>query len=142
MNEKFTPKADMVLCGFSGVFTSAYFDTFKELELYIKDNDTSYGSICTIEYFRSLFGQSDVIKQSFDNGCNVFLSVSDVHGYLTYNYKESIKRDEDVWEYCNGSIRDIYSAFRDRGVVFEHDVYADTENKKFIKIINKIKKGM
>ncbi len=41
-----------------------------------------------------------------------------------------------IWEYNYGHIGEIYSAFRDRGIVFENDMYAkiDKRNQYILKM--------
>ena len=34
-----------------------------------------------------------------------------------------------VWEFSHGSISEFYSAFRDRGISFEHDIYDEIDRK-------------
>lgn len=117
------PTPQMVLYGFSGVFKSAYFDTKVELEEYIKTNDTSFGSTCVIEYLGSVAGRSDVIRSTSKNRKPILLTVCDRDGYGIYNEERSIYCGEFIWEYNNGDIKDMYFAFRDRGIVFENDIY-------------------
>jgi len=53
----------------------------------------------------------------------MLLTVCDRDGYGIYNEERSIYHGEFVWEYNNGDIKNMYSAFRDRGIVFENDIY-------------------
>lgn len=119
------PTPQMVLYGFSGAFKSAYFDTEEELEEYVKTHDTSFGGTCVIEYLGNVAGRSDVIRTTSKNRKPMLLTVCDRDGYGIYNEERSIYRGEFVWEYNNGDIKDMYSAFRDRGIVFEDDIYGE-----------------
>lgn len=119
------PTPQMVLYGFSGAFKSAYFDTEEELEEYVKTHDTSFGGKCVIEYLGNVAGRSDVIRTTSKNRKPMLLTVCDRDGYGIYNEERSIYRGEFVWEYNNGDIKDMYSAFRDRGIVFEDDIYGE-----------------
>lgn len=123
------PAPQMRLYGFSGAFKSAYFDTEAELEEYVKTHDTSFGSICVIEYLGNVAGRSDVIRTTSKNRKPMLLTVCDRDGYGIYNEERSIYCGEFVWEYNNGDIKDMYSAFRDRGIVFEDDIYGKLEEE-------------
>ena len=61
------------------------------------------------------------------------------YGYVIYNNKRSIYRGEFVWEYNYGGLNSAYKAFRDRGIVFEDDVYlkSDERNKQLSKSTRK-----
>lgn len=120
----------MILYGFSGAFESVYFDTELELEAYAKTHDTSFGGKCVIEYLGNVAGRSDVIRITFKNCKPMLLTACDGEGYGIYNEERSIDCGEFVWEFTNGDIKDMYSAFRDRGIVFEDDIYmVNLQNK-------------
>lgn len=128
------PPSQMVLYGLSEVFESAYFYTKVELEEYVKTNDTSFGYTCVIEYLGSVVGRSDVIRLISKNCKPMLLTVCDGDGYGIYNEERSIYFGKFVWEYNNGDIKDLYSVFRDRGIVFENDIYgklAEQDRKLF-----------
>ena len=130
------PAPQMVLYGFSGPFKSAYFDTKEELKEYIKTHDTSFSGTCVIEYLGNVAGRSDVIRTISKNRKPMLLTVCDRDGYGIYNEERSIYRGEFVWEYNNGDIKDMYSAFRDRGIVFEDDIYGEfaEQDKKLLQM--------
>lgn len=118
------PEPKMRLYGFYGTFKSSFFDTEEELIEYIKTNNTQFGSICVMEYLGHVAGRSDVIRLTYKSGKQVLYTSVNEDGYGIYNEERSIYRGEFVWEYNHGSIREMYSAFRDRGIVFEDDTYA------------------
>jgi len=120
------PTPQMRLYGFSGAFKSAFFDTEAELEEYLKTHDTSFGGTCVIEYLGNVAGRSDVIRKTSKNHKPMLLTVCDRERYGIYNEERSIYRGEFIWEYTDGNIKDMYSAFRDRGIVFEDDIYMGT----------------
>lgn len=134
------PEAQKRLYGFSGLYKSAYFDTEDELIEYIKTNNTQFGSICVIEYLGNVAGKSDVIRKIYRDNKSVLYAVVDEDGYVIYNNERSIYRGEFVWEYNHGKIESEYSAFRDRGIVFENDIYVKIEqrNKKIYKMMDDI----
>jgi len=118
------PTPQMRLFGFSGVFHSEYFDTKEELQEYIKTHDTIFGNICTIEYLGSVAGSKDVIRKTCSDGKQFLLTVVDEDGYGIYNHERSVYTGNYKWEYNHGNLRPMYKAFRDRGIVFEDDIYA------------------
>lgn len=133
LTEISTPQ--MRLYGFSGAFKSAFFDTEEELTEYVENNDTSFGCICAIEYLGNVAGRSDVIRETSKNGITVLYTAVDEDGYGIYNSERSTYRGEFTWEYNHGDLREMYSAFRDRGIVFENDIYAkiDERNQHILK---------
>ena len=130
------PEPQMRLYGFSGAFKSAFFDTEEELIEYVKNHNTDFGNICIIEFLGNVAGQSDVIGEIYRSGRKVLYTAVDEDGYGIYNRERSRYRGEFVWEYNHGNIREMYSAFRDRGIIFEDDVYAkiDERNQKILKM--------
>ena len=123
------PEPQMRLYGFSGAFKSAFFDTEAELIEYVKTHNTQFGSICVMEYLGNVAGRSDVIRLTYKSGKQVLYTSVNEDGYGIYNNERSIYRGEFVWEYSHGSISEMYSAFRDRGIVFEDDTYAKIEER-------------
>ena len=137
------PEPQMRLYGFSGVFKSAFFDTEEELIEYVKTHNTEFGSICVVEYLGNVAGRSDVIRLTYKSGKSVLYTSVNEDGYGIYNNERSIYRGEFVWEYNHGSISDVYSAFRDRGIVFEDDTYAKiTErNRRLFEMFEECRRG-
>lgn len=136
------PEPKMKLYGFGG-FMSVYFDTKEELNKWIRNHNTKIGNTYVIEYFDKLAGRSDVIRVTHkgDKFPNLF-TACDEDGYGIYNYERSIYRGEYIWEYHNGSISDMFSAFRDRGIVFQNDIYKkiDEKNKMILNMFDEDKK--
>lgn len=138
------PQSQMRLYGFSGIFKSKFFDTEKELIEYVKNNKLGYGSICIMDFLGNVAGCSDVIRLTYKSGKDVLYTVVNEYGYGKYNPERSYYKGEFVWESQNGQIREMYSAFRDRGIVFENDIYAkiDETYKQFIKMCEESKKSL
>lgn len=134
------PEPQMRLYGFDGTFNSAYFDKEEELIEYIKTHSTQFGSVIVMDYLGNVAGCSDVIRLTYKSGNHVLYTSVDQDGYGKYNHERSIYRGEFVWEYCHGSIRDMYSAFRDRGIVFEDDTYAkiDEMRNRYLSICEEV----
>ena len=133
------PIAEMKLYTVCGVFQGDYLDTEEEFLEYLKNNKTNSNDIGTVEYLRNCAGRSDVIKfTSYDTGDVRLFASFYGDSYGVYNFDRSTYRGEFVWEYNHGSLREIYKAFRDRGVVFENDLYAqiDERNKMLYKYLN------
>ena len=130
------PEPQMRLYGFSGAFNSAYFDTEKELIEWVKNHDTDFGDVCVIDYLGNVAGRSDVIRKTYRSGKSNLYVACDEDGYGIYNFERSTYRGEFVWEYNHGSLREMYSAFRDRGISFENDIYAeiDKRNQKILEL--------
>ena len=121
------PDQKMRLYGFRGAFMKSIFcDTKKEPKKKLKGvNPLFGGSIQIFDYLGEVAGCKDVIRVTDMNGnSNLYVAV-DEDGYGIYNEERSIYRGEYIWEYSYGSIEDIYSAFRERGIVFEHDIYTE-----------------
>ena len=137
------PKSQMRLYGFSGAFKSAFFDTEAKLIEYVKTHDTQFGSVCVMDYLGNVADCSDVISLTYKSGKQVLYTSVNDDGYGIYNNQRSIYRGEFVWEYNYGSISEMYSAFRDRGIVFEDDTYAKIEerNCRLFKMFEEHKRG-
>lgn len=131
------PKPQMRLYVFLGAFNnSAFFDTEEELIEWIKTHNTNLGNICIIDFLGNVAGCEDVIRITSRDGKSKFCTAVDEEGYGIYNSERSIYKGEFVWEYNHGSISDIHSAFRDRGIHFEDDIYAkiDERNQKIMQM--------
>lgn len=113
----------MILYGFRGLFNSVFFDTEKELEEYVKNNDTSFGSTCTVEYLGNVAGRSDVVRITSKGQKSALYTAIDMDGYGIYNEERSFYEGQYVWEYEYGNLRNIYDAFRSKGIIFTNDVY-------------------
>lgn len=137
------PEPQMRLYGFSGAFKSAFFDTEEELIEYVKTHNTQFGSICVMEYLGNVAGRSDVIRLTYKSGKSVLYTSVNEDGYGIYNNERSIYRGEFVWEYNHGSISEMYSAFRDRGIVFEDDTYAKIaeRNRRIFEMFEEHRRG-
>ena len=128
------PEPQMRLFGYSNAFNSAYFDTEEEIIKWLKNHNIDLGNICVMDYLGTVAGRSDVIRLTYKNGKSILYTACDEDGYGIYNAERSTYRKEFVWEYNYGSISDEYAAFRDRGIVFENDIYVKIEerNKKIL----------
>lgn len=118
-----------------------YFQTIDELLQYCRVNGSSTNGLGILEYYRNLANHSDVIKKSSSTTLMLYTAV-DEDGYGIYNYERSVYRGKFTWEYNHGNIRKMYKPFRDRGIVFEDDIYAK-ENERMQHIeqsFQKIKK--
>ena len=138
INNRYNESFKMRLYGFSGAFSSAFFDTEEELIEYVKTSDTAFGNLCVIDYLGTVANRSDVIRVTYkDNEPRLYTAV-DENGYGIYNKERSIYEGKDVWEYSYGSIREMYSAFRERGIAFENDIYAkiDENQRKLYEMLS------
>lgn len=112
-----------------------YFQTIDELLQYCRVNRLSADGLGTLDYYRNLADCSDVIRKSNSTTLMLYTAV-DENGYGIYDYKESVYCGKFIWKYNHGSIREMYKPFRNRGIVFENDIYAKQEakNKQLLKI--------
>ena len=132
---------EMCLFSISKIYseTAAYFDTKEEMEEYAEMEGLDTARSYTIEYLRSFAGRSDVLKETDSNGAVLYFRAADDEGYGIYNRERSNREQEFIWEFSEGSIADMYAAFRERGIVFEDDVYGkmEEEEKKFLELCQK-----
>ena len=130
------PESEMKLYTVHGTLGGDYFESEDKFNNYINNNDYNAFDVGTVEYIRECAGKKDVLKfTSTSNGIVRLFCACDEYGYGIYNNKRSIYRGEFVWEYNYGSLNSAYKAFRDRGIVFEDDIYLeiDKRNKQLYK---------
>lgn len=106
-----------------------YFESIDELLMYCRINKKSTKGLNIIDYYRTLAGCSDVIRKS-NSQSSMLYTAEDEDGYGLYNNKRSIYRGEFIWEYHHGSIRDLYKPFKEKGIVFENDVYGKIDERR------------
>jgi len=121
------PETQMRLYGVWGIRSGVFFDTEEDLTEYLKTNDIRHGLVCTIDFLGNFAGAKDVIKLNAQNGIEVLYTVFNEEHYGTFNYAKSIADKVFVWDDNYGSIRILYSSFRDRGIIFEDDVYTKVD---------------
>ena len=117
------PKPQMRLYGISLAIKGIYFDSEKELKEYVKSNNIAKPNIHVIEFLGKFSGCSDVIRVIYGNGKSYLCKAVDSYGYGVYNHKRSIEENDFVWEYVYGRINHMYRAFRERGIIFNNDIY-------------------
>ena len=125
------PNSDMRVYCING----NYFESIDELLKYCRDNNKSTKGLMILDYYRNLAGKSDVIKKQ-DSHTNILYTAVDEYSYGIYSNERSIYRGEFTWEYRYGSIRDLYEPFRDKGVVFENDIYAKLDEQMRLILIH------
>lgn len=109
---------------------SNYFESIDELLEYCRINNKSTEKLNILDYYRQLAGRSDVIRKSNSDSDTLMLYTAvDEDGYGIYNNKRSIYRGKYTWEYNHGNIKKLYQPFRDKGIVFENDIYKKIEEK-------------
>ena len=118
------PKSQMTLYGIYG----HYFETEKELQEYCKKSNFPFDKTYILEFLGNVAGKKDVIRESNRTGRFALYTVIDEDGYAVYNKDRSFYRGEFVWEYNYGDIREMYKAFRDKGIEFENDVYKKVDD--------------
>lgn len=131
------PESKKTIYGFYGVNLCKFFDTEFELNNNMKDVDYELYTKIEVEYLGNIDNQKDVIRVTKENGDSTLYSAYDKDGYLQYNTNKNLKLGCIIWEYVNGNISALYSAFRIRGIKFENDVYLN--NHDYGELIYKIK---
>lgn len=123
---KAIPQSEMKIYLVDGI----YFDSISSLVEYCNKKDISLDSefVYELEYIRSVAGKNDVISITSD-GRKYLVCASDEDGYSTYSFAKSVNKGEFIWTYNFGNVSEYYKAFRDRGIVFENDVYAKVAKK-------------
>ncbi len=119
------------------------FDTEEELVDYCKREGISLDESYTLDYFRNMASRSDVIRKTKKDGTFTFYAAIDEEGYGVYNYERSIYKGEFCWEFDYGSLDQMYLEFRNRGIVFENDVYQKIakEDQQTLKISDSLYKN-
>ncbi|MCI8779018.1 MAG: hypothetical protein HFI87_07725 [Bacilli bacterium] len=131
------PKPEMVLYHIH----DHYFDTLDDLKKYCSSEGISFTDFDIVSYLRTCCGRSDVIMKKYHDDKIIFWTAVDEDGYSMYNIERSMYRGEFVWEYNHGNINYIYKLFRDRGIVFQNDIYAkiDRQNQALYEYCKKYK---
>ncbi len=135
------PKSQMRLYGFSGAFYSAYFDKEEELKEWVKTHNTDFGDIVAIDYLGHVAGRDDVIRMTYASGKSSLCKAVDEDGYGIYNEERSTYKGEYVWEYTYGDLSEEYTAFRNRGIVFQNDIYKKMYERE-ARLFNAIGEGI
>ncbi|MDE6292688.1 MAG: hypothetical protein K2L98_03310 [Bacilli bacterium] len=112
------------------LINGAYFDTKEEMESYAETEGLDVSKFSVVEYIRFFAGRSDVIRETDASGVGLCFKVCDEDGFGIYNRERSNREQGFFWEYSGGNIADIYAAFRERGIVFEYDIYGKIEEEK------------
>lgn len=132
--DKESVTSKMILYGYK----TDFFDTEEELKEYCILNQLPINASFTVEYIGNMFGMNDVIRKTIRKCNPIYCAAFEKDGYAVYNEEKSNSENDDVWEYRYGSISEIYSAFREHGIVFENDIYGKLEknNKCYKKNYN------
>lgn len=114
------------------------FDTKEEAKLYCQRESISTDRISSLAYIRKFAGRSDVIKESIHDESSIIYTAVDGDGYGIYNHQRSLNKKTFIWEFNYGSIEELYTPFRERGIIFENDIYTkiSDRNKQLIKLCN------
>ena len=106
-----------------------YFNSRRELKSYCNYKFIPEENTYTMDYFRILANQSDVIRKTCYDKPPIYLSVVDENGYGVYNKEKSFNELNYVWDYKYGNLRQEYKAFKDHGITFENDLYQEVDDK-------------
>lgn len=121
------PNSKMKLYAFMGIINKVFFDTEEELNEYIRFKENDFGRAAIIDYLGAMAGRQDVVRVEYPNGETKFITAIDLDGYAIYNKEKSVQEQKPVWEFEYGDIREIYIAFKDRGISFANDLYKKEE---------------
>lgn len=117
------------------------FDYKEEAISYCNSNNISIDKIFTMEYIRVMDNQTDIIKETFiDEDRTIYLTAIDENGFAVLNEEKSYYNKECTWDYIYGSISYKYDAFRQRGIIFEKDIYEKIENEEYLSNTRILKK--
>lgn len=130
---KHMPESKMSLYSYTTSDGMKFFETKQELNEYIKYNNSN-GYVTTVDYLGDAYNSIDVIKETYEDGSYRYITVADNEGYLVLNNKIIKEKQQIMWEYVSGCLRDVYSAFRERGISFTDDTYKkiDERNQKIL----------
>ena len=116
------------LYGYSGILNTAFFDTNEELNRYLEEHKETlkkdFGTTYIVDYLGSAFGREQVLLETPQNGAKpLIITLVDNDGYAIYNKERSLKENKFIWdyEYKSDSIKAIYNALIERGVITSHN---------------------
>ena len=104
------------LYGFLGLFSSesCFFDTIEQLENFMKNNDTTFGLACKIDFLGNVLGQKEVIRRTLINGnTKLYVFIND-NVYRIYNYENSNYLKKAIWNYEFGNLKSMYEPFKNK----------------------------
>ena len=142
MKENTNKQEQKRLYGYSGFYHSIFFTTKEELDSYLATHqdeiNSDFGTSCIIDYLGDFAGRNDVILETPLNGAKkVIMTAIDCDRYAIYNSDQSTREGKPIWNYEYGSatLKDMYKAFREQGVIFSKDIYQDLDssNKVLVK---------
>ncbi len=128
-------KIPSILYVFLGEFCNKYFESESDCKKCYEESRDPFASICIIEYLSNFAGKNDVILYR-DFAGEHYLAACDDRSYYDYQANEN-NHDIFCWQQVDGTIEWMYKAFRDKGIIFKNDVYAQIkeEEQKLIKAI-------
>ena len=129
MEENEIYESQLILYGITTTkLGTLYFDNLEEMNQYLKKNNISLGFKTKIEYMGNILNCIDVIRQTYGDGSYRYVSVVNEDGYMLYNFEQSKKEQQPIWEYLPGSLREMYDAFKKHGIKLEDDTYSKIDN--------------
>lgn len=106
-----------------------YFESIDELLNYCQINNRSTNNLVILDYYREFAGCSDVVKRQDCDAVKIFTVVNE-DNFDICNIEKSMYCGKFVWDGRSGNIRKYYEPFRDRGIVFENDIYSKYDEEK------------
>lgn len=126
---------------FEGEFENQYFDTKEELLIYYNNSHDSleFVDISIVEYLGQIGDKNDVIRRIYPDETKLYAICDETQFYVCdITSINNPNTSNLVWSIHEGSLDDIYSAFRNRGIVFKDDIYQRVfdESNALVEIIN------
>lgn len=123
------PTPQMRLYGLLDNPEKEIFDTKEEITDYIKAHNPLGLSIYTIDFLGNALGKQDVIRTTSESGReNIYTAYK--NGIAIFNSKFARwEATTGHWEATTRDLKALHKAFRDRGIEFENDVYAEPEKE-------------
>lgn len=111
------PDSQMTIYEVNGMF----FDTYNEALIYAKGKNIDSNLIVTFDYLGTVAGRDGVIRRTDIEGKTELLVNCVGESYDIYDNERSIHQGKYVWKHFRGSLKSIYDAFKNKGLVFKKD---------------------
>lgn len=118
-----------IYCYYYGM-TPNFCDSEEEIAAFEASNKVSFVMPYVVEYIGNFAGKTDVIRKTIKNGQVTYYTLLDSEHYAIYSVEESKKVKKHVWNCEEGTLEDTYSAFRERGIIFENDIYQKAKEEE------------
>lgn len=109
-----------------------FFDSEEEFLQYIEVSQSKLkNSVCVsisiLDFVGDVAEKNDVIRIANSTGEFYFCTAVDDEHYVVYNITRS-QKGQPMWELEFGSLKHIYTAFRNKGIIFQNDIFAKSDS--------------